>query len=69
MNKLKFKATNTKTGAVIVFTFDQLYGYEGEVCGVILPNGTVLVYNEDSPGYKTGGLNPDLRIELYTEKA
>jgi len=68
MNDLKFKATNKKTGKVIIFTFEDLHAYEGEVCGIILPDHhTVLVYNKDQLGHETGGLNPDLLIELYTE--
>jgi hypothetical protein len=61
MKELKFKATNSKTGETFIFTFADLYGYEGEVSGVILPDErTILVENDK-------GLNPDLKIELYTD--
>jgi hypothetical protein len=69
MTELKFKATNTKTGETVIFTFNDLYGYEGEVCGVIIRDtDIVLVYNEHSSECERGGVNPDLKIELFTEE-
>jgi len=64
---VRLKATNTKTGEVAEFGLEDLYGYEGEVSGVILtkPNW-VIVYNEyGNKGLV--GINPDLDITVVSE--
>ena len=32
----KFKLTDLKTGESAVMSFDDLYGYEGEACGIFI---------------------------------
>jgi len=73
---MRFKVTHKKTGESVEFGFQDLYGYEGEVSGVILgvKPTWVLVYNKDSylehhsnEVCKEGGVNPDLQISLVHE--
>jgi uncharacterized phage protein (TIGR01671 family) len=58
--ELKFRAWDRMQHKMIHFDFENIYGYEGEVCGVILPDEqTALNYNS---GYGKDGLNQDLEI-------
>jgi hypothetical protein len=60
MKSFIFYARNRKTGESFTFTFDDLYGYEGEECGVFIHgSGIALNYNS---GYGDDGMNPDLDI-------
>lgn len=68
--KLVFIARKKSTGVEREFTFDDLYGYEGEVCGVLFkpdekdPKLGCWVLNYNS-GYDWDcGMNPDLEIRL-----
>lgn len=61
-DRFKFRAWDKKK--LIYFDFTTIYGYEGEVSGVILPDtSTVLTYNEDQ---KMVGLNLNLKITSCT---
>ncbi|AKN33762.1 hypothetical protein Ccar_24225 [Clostridium carboxidivorans P7] len=35
-DKFKFKVTNKKTGDSAIISLDDIYAYEGEVCGVLI---------------------------------
>lgn len=35
-DEFKFKVTNKKTGDSAVISLDDIYGYEGEICGVLI---------------------------------
>lgn len=64
MRDIKFRAWNGIK--YTYFDLGNIYGYEGEVCGVLLPDGVIL--NLES-GYKTnegGSLNKDLTIHQFT---
>ena len=65
MNReIKFRAWNGSK--FTYFNLGNIYGYEGEVCGVLLPDGVIL--NLES-GYKTnegGSLNKELTIHQFT---
>lgn len=64
MREIKFRAWDGKQ--FIYFDLGNIYGYEGEVCGVLLPNGEIL--NRES-GYgisDNGSLNKDLTIQQFT---
>ena len=64
MRELKFRAYDTIKKKMIYFDFGNIYGYEGEVCGVILPDCyTVLKYDANGP-YR--GINKDLEIMQFT---
>jgi len=61
---VRLKAINKKTGEVAEFGLEDLYGYEGEVSGVILRNPNwVIVYNEHGNDGQVG-INPDLEITV-----
>lgn len=61
MKKITFFARNKETGKAFAFTLDDLYGYEGEKCGVFIRSvGIALNFNS---GYGFDGMNPQL--ELY----
>ena len=63
MKENKFRAWDGEK--MIPFTLGDIYGYEGEVCGVLLPDGTLL--NSQS-GYRRddSGVNSSLTIMPYT---
>jgi hypothetical protein len=62
MNDFYFRAWDKSQKVMILFSLNTIYGYEGEVNGVMLPDGTTL--NENS-GYKINGkVNPNLEIML-----
>ena len=63
---LLFVAKNKVTGEQFLFGFTDLYGYEGEICGIILRNGTVFSENTGwTPDQGSGCvLNPDIEIRL-----
>lgn len=71
LKDFKFKITNKKTGESAVLTFDDIYGYEGEDCGVFIrisdniPDSLSGVAVNHNSGYGFKGLNEDLEIELY----
>lgn len=53
-------AKNKKTGEEFQFSLDNLYGYEGEICGVLMgETGIPLNFNS---GYGFDGMNPDIEI-------
>ncbi|MGN1134933.1 MAG: hypothetical protein ACI4SF_01815 [Oscillospiraceae bacterium] len=53
-------AKNKKTGEDFQFSLDNLYGYEGEICGVLIgETGIPLNFNS---GYGFDGMNPDIEI-------
>ena len=57
-----FQAYCKKTNRKADFTLEDLYGYEGEECGVIIKNsGMVLSYNS---GYGFDGMNPEIDISV-----
>lgn len=64
MKQFIFYARNKKTGEEFRFTFDDLYGYEGEENGVFI-RGTGIALNFNS-GYGINGMNPD--IDIYACK-
>lgn len=61
-----------QNGQEIVFGWKQIWGYEGEVCGVFATDkdnqckGTVTLTNNSGYGFK--GINEDLEIEVFEEK-
>lgn len=60
MKKVIIFAKNKKTGEEFRFSLDELYGYEGEVCGVFIgETGVALNFNS---GYGMNGMNPDIEI-------
>lgn len=36
LSDVKFVVTNTRTGDCAVISLDDLYAYEGEVCGILI---------------------------------
>ena len=60
MKQFTFFAKDNKTGKTFAFTFDDLYGYEGEKCGVFI-RGTGAALNFNS-GYGFDGMNSNLEI-------
>lgn len=67
MREIKFRAWDKTTNKYIYFDLGSIYGYEGEVCGVVLPDSHTML-NEES-GYKRnekGSLNKNLAIDQYT---
>lgn len=58
VDEFKSKVTNKKIGDSAIISFDDVYGYEGEVCGV-------LIYNS---GYSFKGMNEDLDFKYVLEK-
>ena len=64
MREIKFRAWHIIDKKYIYFDFTNIYGYEGEVCGVVLPNNeNLLNYNS---GFGINGINKDLLIEQFT---
>ena len=63
---LLFVAKNKVTGEQFLFSFTDLYGYEGEIRGIIFRNGTVFGENTARVADQGRGcvLNPDLEIRL-----
>jgi hypothetical protein len=71
MRNIVFIAHKISTNETREFTFDDLYGYEGEVCGVLLKpiensglseNGCWEInYNS---GYGFNGINTDIEISI-----
>ena len=66
-----FIAKKISTGETREFTFDDLYGYEGEVCGILLKEikGSELSESGNweinyNSGYGFNGMNPDIEITL-----
>ena len=60
MKNAVFYARDKKSGESFKFTLSDLYGYEGEICGVLIGDlGIPLNYNS---GYGINGMNPDLEI-------
>lgn len=60
MKKVIIFAKNKKTGEDFQFSLDDLYGYEGEECGVFIgETGIPLNFNS---GYGFEGMNPDIEI-------
>lgn len=60
MRDIKFRAWIEKHKKMVLFDLSNIYGYEGEIRGVILPDGyTVLNLNDQ-------GINKDLEIMQYT---
>lgn len=60
MRKVIIFAKNKKTGEDFQFSLDNLYGYEGEICGVLMgETGIPLNFNS---GYGFDGMNPDIEI-------
>jgi hypothetical protein len=60
LNQIGFQAKFVGTGEKFKFTFDDLYGYEGEVNGVFLKeNYAAITYNEES---REPGVNADIEI-------
>ena len=59
-----FQAYCKKTDKNVQFTIEDLYGYEGEVCGIIDRNtGMVISYNS---GCGFDGMNPDIEISVVS---
>jgi hypothetical protein len=71
---VKLKATNLKTGEERIFTLDDLYGYEGfhgeGVEGIFLKGkkGEETWQISYNCGYRMGGMNPDLKIEITSSQ-
>ena len=74
---LKFKITDAN-GESIVIGFDDLYGYEGEVCGVLIRYDTIENQNDKfgttmvnyNSGYGFRGLDEDFAecdVEIVEE--
>lgn len=60
MKKVIIYAKDKKTGEDLQFSLDDLYGYEGEICGVFIGEmGIPLNFNS---GYGMNGMNPDIEI-------
>lgn len=60
MKNVIFHAIDKGRGKELTFTLNDLYGYEGEVCGVFIKEtGVALNYNS---GWRFEGMNPDLDI-------
>lgn len=60
MKNVIIYAKNKKDGKEFQFTLNDLYGYEGEDCGVFISGlGIALNYNS---GYGFEGMNPDIEI-------
>lgn len=60
MKNIMIFARDKKSGEEMQFTLNDLYGYEGEVCGVLIGDlGIPLNYNS---GYGFEGMNPDIEI-------
>lgn len=60
MKKVIIYAKDKKTGEDLQFSLDDLYGYEGEICGVFIgETGIPLNFNS---GYGMNGMNPDIEI-------
>lgn len=65
-NELLFVAKNRVTGEQFLFGFTDLYGYEGEICGIIFcDKWTVFAENDHRGGC---ALNPDFEIRLAGEE-
>ena len=70
LEDFRFRLTDTKTGASALLSFDDLYGYEGEVCGVLVDyrdhipkemRGAEISYNS---GCAMDGLREGWEIEV-----
>ena len=60
MKNVMIYARNKKSGEELQFTLNDLYGYEGEICGVFIEDcGIPINYNS---GYGFNGMNPDIEI-------
>lgn len=64
--ELLFAVTYKPTGKRFLMTFGDLYGYEGEVCGMIIKGGR-LVFAENELLDDKSKLNPDISIRLAGE--
>jgi len=73
VNEFKFRVTDAKPGASAVISLADIFGYEGEQCGVFIcyPRYNGKTYNEELAGvainYNSGygyiGINPNIEIE------
>ena len=70
VDEFKFKVTKKSTNESAIISLNDLYGYEGEVCGTLIrydidiPNGLkgeIINYNS---GYGFKGINEDVDIEI-----
>lgn len=68
IDDFKFRVTHKRSGKSAILTLNDLYGYEGEVCGILIRpdldvpeelRGEVLVYNS---GYGFNGGNDEFDI-------
>lgn len=70
ISEYRFKITNKITGESAIIDFDDLFGYEGEECGVFIKNGVdhipITIQNEAinyNSGYGYKGLNNVWEVE------
>ena len=63
-DSLVFRAKKISTGEECLFRLEDLYGYEGEVCGVLIyePNWLIGSTCDVNCGFE--GMNPDIEITL-----
>ena len=47
-DEFKFKVTDKKTGVSAILSLNDLYGYEGEVCGVLIRFNEPFVNSSDN---------------------
>ena len=68
-DKVLYEAKCLKTNETIQFTLEDIYGYEGEVCGIVIsgerPLGGHLMLSYNS-GYGMRGMNPDIEISIVS---
>ena len=59
MKEIKFRAWDKVNQEYIYFDFSNIYGYEGEISGVLLPDGNTLLNDNEK-------INENLIIEQFT---
>jgi len=57
-----FQAYCKKTDRTADFTLEDLYGYEGEECGVIIKNTNIVISYNSGCGFD--GMNPEIDISV-----
>jgi len=71
LDEFKFKVTDKESGASAVLSFNDLFGYEGEECGIFIRHDLDHIPDElkdkainYNSGYGHNGINEDIDIKI-----
>lgn len=67
LQDMKFKITDKKYNTVVIVGWDDIFGYEGEQCGVFARTRDRDICLTHNSGYGFKGLNDNIDIEVIDE--